>query len=194
MIAATNRDLQEAIRDGEFRSDLFYRLNVIPVHLPALREHADDIPLLVHHFVESCAARLGRDPLRVSDDAMECLMRHTWPGNVRELENAVERLVVLNRSGAVEREALPASLQTGDDAAARIVPGTLQEMERRRVADALRDSAGNKKLAAKKLGIHRSTLYAKLRRHGLLERARDSSRGREGEQAVSESETTLITS
>ena len=170
LIAATNRDLQEAIRQGTFRSDLYYRLNVIPVHLPPLREHPDDVPVLSQHFLTRSAARLSREIPEFSDDATDALMRYSWPGNVRELENVMERLVVLVRGGRVELKDLPSGIREGmSDLRLRSAPGTLQELERCRIIDALDQAHGNKKLAAKRLGIHRSTLYAKLRRYGLLD-------------------------
>ena len=170
MIAATNRNLQDAIRQGTFRSDLYYRLNVIPIQLPPLREHPDDVPVLSQHFLSRCATRLSREVPEFSDDAMDALMRYSWPGNVRELENVMERLVVLVRSGHVELRDLPATVRQGmTDVRLRSAPGTLQELERVRIVDALEQADGNKKLAARRLGIHRSTLYAKLRRYGLLD-------------------------
>jgi two-component system response regulator HydG len=170
LLAATNRDLQAAIRQGTFRSDLYYRLNVIPVHLPPLREHPDDIPVLGQHFLSSCASRLGRSVEGFTEEAKEALQRYPWPGNVRELENVIERIVVLNRSGAVELHDLPSNVrQAVTDAKIHGAPGTLQEMERQRIVDALLETGGNKKQAARRLGIHRSTLYAKMRRYGIDE-------------------------
>ncbi len=170
LIAATNRDLEDAIRQGTFRSDLYYRLNVIPIHLPPLREHADDIPVLIQHFLKSCAERLSRPEPEVTDDAMDALVRYPWPGNVRELENVVERTMVLSRTGRVELRDLPAGVRAGmSDVFLRSGRGTLADMERHRILDALEQARGNKKLAAEQLGIHRSTLYAKLRRYGLLD-------------------------
>jgi len=186
LIAATNRDLQQAIEEGKFRSDLYYRLNVIPVHLPPLREHADDVPVLAQSFLLRCSARAGREVERFADEAMEAMIRYPWPGNIRELENLVERLVVLNRSGVIELDDLPLSLR---DAATQPqtfrVPGTLQELERWRIQHVLNETHGNKKLAARRLGIHRSTLYAKLRRYGLSE----AEPSRDSRQHVAESET-----
>jgi DNA-binding NtrC family response regulator len=170
LIAATNRDLQEAIRQGTFRSDLYYRLNVIPIHIPPLREHPDDVPVLSQHFLVRSANRMSRAVPEFGDDAMDALMRYPWPGNVRELENVMERLIVLVRSGRVELKDLPSGIREGmSDVRLRSAPGTLQELERVRIIDALDQAHGNKKLAAKRLGIHRSTLYAKLRRYGLLD-------------------------
>jgi two-component system response regulator HydG len=169
LVAATNRDLPQAVRQGSFRSDLFYRLNVIPVQIPPLREREEDIPLLVEHFAASIRARSGREIEGFSEEAMTALVRYPWPGNVRELENLIERIVVMNRDKTVGYRDLPATLR---EAARRGEPvdetGTLAELERSRIIEALREAVGNKKLAATRLGIHRSTLYAKMRRHGLL--------------------------
>ena len=164
LVAATNRDLHEAMRRGAFRSDLFYRLNVIPVHVPPLRERPEDVPLLAQHFLVRCAARLTRKVLGFEPVVLDVLSRYPWPGNIRELENLVERLVVLSRSETIGLEDLPSTLRA---TTASQVPGTLHDMERRRILEVLRDTRGNKKLAASRLGIHRSTLYAKMRRYGL---------------------------
>jgi two-component system response regulator HydG len=172
LVAATNRDLQRAIEEGAFRSDLFYRLNVIPIHLPALREHPEDIPSLAQHFLVRAAERLGKRVDGFSPEALEALVRYRWPGNIRELENTIERMLVLNRTGLVEQQDLPPALaERGRTQPAGPAPGTLQSLERERIAEVLRDAGGNKKLAARRLGIHRSTLYAKLRRYGLLDAA-----------------------
>jgi DNA-binding NtrC family response regulator len=167
LIAATNRDLTEAMRRGAFRSDLYYRLKVIPVHLLPLREHAEDIPVLSQHFLRQCAERQARDVEGFSDDALEALARHSWPGNVRELQNMVERLVVLSRGRQVELDDLPASFCELGRVRTFGTSGTLQDLERRRIEQVLADTGGNKKLAAERLGIHRSTLYAKMRRYGM---------------------------
>ncbi|MCP3982266.1 MAG: sigma-54-dependent Fis family transcriptional regulator [bacterium] len=186
LIAATNRDLQEAIAQGTFRSDLYYRLNVIPLHMPALRDHAEDIPVLAQHFMEGCASRLERPVERFTDDAIDALASYAWPGNVRELENMIERVVVLNRTGVIGIEDLPHALRGNVDALSiHRIPGTLQDMERIRIQDALEEAGGNKKLAAKRLGIHRSTLYAKLRKYGLMDDV-DATSGRDAEHGVSE--------
>jgi len=191
LIAATNRDLPQAIEQGTFRSDLFYRLNVIPVQMPALREHAEDIPVLVEHFLTRCAARTDRQIDGFTDEALEALVRYSWPGNVRELENLIERVVVLNRTGVVEMQDLPAMVtQAVDNRVAAATAGTLYEMERLRIIDALSDAVGNKKRAAEQLGIHRSTLYAKMRRYGLFG---DDGACSDSAQQVLESETPLVT-
>jgi DNA-binding NtrC family response regulator len=167
MIAATNQDLQRAIEQGHFRSDLFYRLNVIPIHLSPLRERSEDIPILVEHFIAKCSARTGHGIEAVSREAMDALVHYPWPGNVRELENMMERIVVLNHTGSVDVPDLPDGLR--DIRAKRNVNrlGTLHELERQRIIDALKETEGNKKRAAQELGIHRSTLYAKMRRYAI---------------------------
>jgi two-component system response regulator HydG len=178
LIAATNRDLQRALAEGTFRSDLYYRLNVIPVHMPALREHVEDVPLLAQHFLDACNRRVGRAVEGFTPEALEALMGYGWPGNVRELENVVERLVVLDRAGIIGVEHLPPPMQavaTASPAVPAPAAGTLQSLERGRILQALRDAGGNKKHAAAALGIHRSTLYAKLRRYGLLDGPGDRS-------------------
>jgi two-component system response regulator HydG len=167
LIAATNRDLEEAMRRGSFRSDLFYRLNVIPVHLPPLRDRPEDIPVLAQHFLLECTERTGRKVEGFEPDAMHALESYSWPGNVRELENLVERLHALCRGEMIATESLPADLGAGAPAAPDRRSGTLRDLERQRILQALEETRGNKKLAAKRLGIHRSTLYAKMRRYGI---------------------------
>jgi two-component system response regulator HydG len=167
LIAATNRDLHEALRRGTFRSDLYYRLNVIPVHIPPLRDRIEDVPLLAQHFLERCSERTERHLEGFTPGALDALMRHSWPGNVRELENLVERLVVLSRGERIDVPDLPPAFQDEPQAEGGTRPGTLKELELRRIEEALREAGGNKKLAAARLGIHRSTLYAKMQRFGL---------------------------
>jgi DNA-binding NtrC family response regulator len=163
LIAATNRDLNEAIRVGAFREDLFYRLNVIPIRVPALRERPDDVPVLALRFLARAAARLGREAPTLSQGAVDALTRHSWPGNVRELENLMERLVVLAPRDRIEAGDIPLVPSTSPS------PGgeRLSDLERARILDVLGSCEGNKKLAASLLGIHRSTLYAKLARYGM---------------------------
>jgi len=167
LIAATNRDLEEAIERGAFRQDLYYRLNVIPVHLPPLRERIEDLPALAEHFVRQSAETLGKPVRGLTPEALDAMMRYDWPGNARELENMVERLVVLHGKEWIDSRDLPPVLLHPQPVAR--AAGTLEDLERQRIAEALREAGGNKKLAARRLGIHRSTLYAKLRRHGLGE-------------------------
>jgi two-component system response regulator HydG len=165
LLAATNRDLQEAMHRGSFRRDLYYRLNVIPVHLPPLRERREDIPALAQHFLREYAGRMERRVEGFAADVIDALMHYPWPGNVREIENVVERLVVLCRGEVIGWKDLPPALRQGTGTAD--VAGTLRDLERQRIVEALHEADGNKKLAARRLGIHRSTLYAKMRRYGL---------------------------
>jgi DNA-binding NtrC family response regulator len=110
ILAATNKDLENATRDGKFREDLFYRLNVIPLHLPPLRKRIEDISLLMAHFVQEFAKKRKREPLTVSSEAMGCLIKYRWPGNVRELENLIERLTILVNGNVVQLSDLPEKL------------------------------------------------------------------------------------
>ena len=167
IIAATNRDLESAIRTGTFRQDLYFRLNVVQVKLPPLRERKSDIPLLVSFFLEKFS-----DPLRpirtISEDAMRRLMTYDWPGNVRELENAVERAVALGSGPMLHIGDLPSNLQQGssDKLLESNELTTLEEMERRFILRALRETNGDKLAAARLLGIGKTTLYRKLKQYG----------------------------
>jgi two-component system response regulator PilR (NtrC family) len=170
IIAATNRDLARMVADGEFREDLFYRINVIPVRLPPLRERGGDVVPLAQHFVAKYAAQMKKDVTGISAAAMACLTAYAWPGNVRELENAIERAVALERTPSILRESLPEAVR-GDAAAnggsgghAPPVPSALpetgfdleqhvQDLEREYISEALRRSGGVKVKAAELLGM-----------------------------------------
>jgi len=161
VLAATHKDLVQEVKNGNFREDLFYRLNVIPINLPPLRERKNDIPLLVEHFLRLFAAERGRDTQGVSSEAMRLLLDYSWPGNVRELENTIEHAVVLAKAGQVEAWDLPAAIQSAS-------PGgspTLAQREGKTLLEILEECGWNKKLAAQRLGISRSTLYLMLKRH-----------------------------
>ncbi len=173
VIAATHRDLEGAVREGRFRDDLFYRLNVIAIRIPPLRERREDIPLLARSFLERLSHELGKEVHDVTDGALSLLMDHDWPGNVRELENAVERAIVTCRSRVLSEESFaflrssapgsPGALQ-----AFAVPPGlTLEELEKQAVVAALERTEGNVKEAAGALGIDRSTLYEKIRKYGI---------------------------
>ncbi len=164
LIAAADRDLERAAAHGSFRSDLYYRLNVIPIHMPPLREHTEDIPALARHFLARYTLRHGRIVQAFDPAALDRMIDYNWPGNVRELENVVERVVVLCRSEEITVADLPASLQGTGRSRVIAGRGTLEEIEAVRIVEALREAGGNKKLAARKLGIHRSTLYKKIER------------------------------
>jgi two-component system response regulator HydG len=169
VIAATNRDLEEAIQKGQFRQDLYFRLNVVQIKLPPLRERKNDIPLLVNSFLEKFSAP-ERPVNSVSEDAMARLLAYDWPGNVRELENAVERAVALGSGPVLSLTDLPTNLQHGIFARRmgmdELVP--LDELERRAIFRALRETAGDKLAAARLLGIGKTTLYRKLKQYEQL--------------------------
>ncbi|HYJ79703.1 MAG TPA: sigma-54 dependent transcriptional regulator [Longimicrobiaceae bacterium] len=170
IVAATNRDLDEEIRRGGFRSDLYYRLNVITLHLPPLRERMDDVPLLAEHFLGGSAAGRGKD-LRLAEETMEALQGYDWPGNVRELENALERAAVMTADGEIAPSALPARITERAPqplVAASLPPNpSLEIIERAYIHWVLHAEGGNKTRAAEVLGIDPSTLYRKLLRYGM---------------------------
>ncbi len=171
LIAATNRDLERDIEQGRFRSDLYYRLNVISVELPPLRARLDDIPLLAEHFLTREAERTGGKPKKLSDDVMDILQEYPWPGNVRELENVIERAVVLTNGATVKDDALPPRLreQPAQPLVQEAPPAnpTLEVIERAYIEHVLRAENGNKSRAAEVLGIDPSTLYRKIKRYQL---------------------------
>jgi DNA-binding NtrC family response regulator len=170
VVAATNRDLEEEIKRGAFRGDLYYRLNVIALHLPPLRQRADDIPLLAEHFLGRVAAQRGEAPKGLSSAAREAMQAYSWPGNVRELENALERAVILSTGDTVQVTALPARVteRRAEPLVAERTPTTptLEAIERAYIAWVLRNESGNKSRTAEVLGIDPSTLYRKLARYG----------------------------
>jgi DNA-binding NtrC family response regulator len=167
VIAATNKNLAEEVQQGRFRDDLYYRLNVIEIRLPALRERREDIPLLAEHFVEKIASELGKDVSGISADSLKILIGYDWPGNVRELENVIERAIVISHNGTLEQEDFAWLNQRGSGTQqAWDVPDVpLNELERRAIIAVLERKKGNVKEAAASLGIDRSTLYDKLKRY-----------------------------
>jgi two-component system response regulator HydG len=169
VIAATNKDLETAVRSGQFRQDLFFRLNVVQIKLPPLRERKSDIPVLVQSFLEKFADP-GRPSPTLAEDAMTRLTAYDWPGNVRELENAIERAVALGSGPILHSGDLPSNLQYAvagstdrSPASDELVP--LEELERRAILRALRESGGDKLMAARLLGIGKTTLYRKLKQY-----------------------------
>ena len=163
VIAATHRDLEALCAEGRFRHDLYYRLNVIAVRVPPLRERPEDLLPLVAHFLAKHGRRLGRPDVTISLEAMELIRRHTWPGNVRELENAIERALVLGRGAVVHVEDLPDDLRQSLLGAPDTGPvRLLADLEREQIIRALRAARGNKTAAARLLGLDRKTLYRKL--------------------------------
>jgi two-component system response regulator AtoC len=172
VIAATNRDLEAAYRDGTFRKDLYFRLNVVTVHLPALRDRRSDIPMLVHHFLDRYAPGAN---LQVTPAAMKSLLHYDWPGNVRELENCVARAVTLGDHQIIDVQDLPPAIRTEQPSTTPLSPQdsaslsttALAEMERMTILRVFEQANGDKALAGKMLGISRATLYRKLKRYNI---------------------------
>jgi two-component system nitrogen regulation response regulator NtrX len=173
IIASTNKDLEEEISRGNFREDLFYRLNVIPFSVPPLRERKEDIPLLARHFLKEFSATYGRRPREISDDSIDTLMRYTWPGNVRELRNVIERIVIMNPATIrFERKHLPPLVyRDGTRRAAGAEFSTLHQArdayERDYILKKLDDNHGNVSRTAEVLGLERSHLYRKMKALGI---------------------------
>lgn len=167
ILAATNKDLVKEVQKGTFREDLFYRLNVIPITLPPLRERRNDIPLLANHFLGRFASQQQKAIQEFSPEAMRVILDHSWPGNVRELENSVEHAVVLAKARRVEVTDLPSSVRKPEAQPLEDVSSLMEETERVLLEKVLSECSWNKKKAARRLGIGRSTLYAKLKRYGI---------------------------
>jgi DNA-binding NtrC family response regulator len=176
LIAATNQDLEKAIEKGRFREDLFYRLNVIPIHIPPLRQRRDDIPLLITHFLEKYSA-LKKNVDSVSPDAMKILTGYSWPGNVRELENAIERAVILTNRNVILLEDLPSSVhgprrsahESGEDWG----DISLEKIEEHHILNILEKYAWNQKKASEILGVSTTTLWRKLKAYGIEPKRKD---------------------
>ena len=160
IVAATNRDLAAYVREGKFREDLYYRLNVIDLHLPALKERSGDVPLLVNRYLKEFGGR------SVSPDAMRILESYAWPGNVRELRNAVEKMCVLSQEGDIGVDDIPDEMKR-DTAKMLSTSGTLEETEKAKILAVLEEVGGNRTKAAERLGISRRTIYRKLEEYGL---------------------------
>jgi two-component system response regulator AtoC len=174
LIAATNKDLRKMSDEGKFREDLYYRLSVITVTMPPLRDRRDDIPLLVNGFLDEFSRENSKNVREITGDAMSVLMAYDWPGNVRELRNCVEQMVVLTRADRLTLRDIPATVRGGADLSKVSVvrPGstmTVEEAERQLVVQALSDCDGNRTTAAKKIGMSRRTLHRKLKKYGLEE-------------------------
>lgn len=172
VIAATNKDLESAVKDGGFRADLFYRLAAFPLVIPPLRAHREDIPLLVAHFLQEYAERADESTRGISPAALQTLLAYDWPGNVRELRNAIERALLLETTDRLQVSNLPPQLAalvtTSTDSENSPQPLSLQEAERRAVAHALEAADWNITKAAQVLNVNRVTLYRKLRKYNLL--------------------------
>ena len=174
VLAATNRDLREEVARRRFREDLYFRLNVISLEVPPLRDRGEDIPVLAAHFLERFAGRNRKSIRGFSPQAVDSLLRYAWPGNVRELENAVERAVILCNGDLITRRELPAAIteaaspEEASSAAVGALAGLpLDELERRAIGETLRCTGDNKSEAARQLGITRATLHNKLRKYGM---------------------------
>jgi transcriptional regulator with GAF, ATPase, and Fis domain len=165
VIAATNRNLLDDVKNGRFREDLYYRLNVIPLHVPPLRHRRNDIPLLARHFVSHFAGVENQKVEGISPEAMRLLLDYSWPGNVRELENSIEHAAVLAKGRRIEPAHLPSVLHKDYASPGSPKPPTISEHEARLLREAMEECGWNKKEAAKRLGISRSTLYEKIRKH-----------------------------
>ena len=180
VIAATNQNLESAIRSGTFREDLFYRLNVIPIEVPPLRQRKEDLPLLVQHFLDRLNAEKARKVEGITEAALERLAAHDWPGNVRELENLVERMVVMRGEGMLDVSDLPAPFRRdgspADPAAPTIGAGgidfnaVIDRIETKLILEALEKTGGNKNQAARLIGLNRTTLIEKIKKKGLESR------------------------
>jgi DNA-binding NtrC family response regulator len=172
LVAATNADLEKQIEEGRFRADLYYRLNVIPIFIPPLRERREDIPALVDHFLRNCDQAGSKT---IAPEALDLLMQYDWPGNVRELENIIERMCILQEGDVLTAEDLPKKIRkpwVGDESLALDSPLlSLEEVEKRHLVRVLNETSWQKRKASQVLGINASTLYRKLQRYG-IERSR----------------------
>jgi DNA-binding NtrC family response regulator len=170
VLCATNKDLEAEVKAARFREELLYRINVITIKLPPLRERKDDIPLLASHFLKKFERSLSRGGMRFSKGAMKLLLSYAWPGNVRELENTIERAAILAETDVVHSHDLPDKLRTNAlPAGGEFESGnvTLEDLEREHIKRVLGKVEGNKDRAAQMLGIHVSTLYRKMQRYRL---------------------------
>ncbi len=170
IVTATNHSLHQMVREGRFRADLFYRLNVFPIALPPLREHPEDIPLLVQHFVRKFASRMNKEVSHISGEVMEALRRHNWPGNIRELQNIVERAVIISSGPNLENPLGEIKRIVADDKQTPL--RTLDEVQRDHILEVLRQSAGvvaGRNGAAVRLGLARATLQYRMRKLGIAQ-------------------------
>jgi two-component system nitrogen regulation response regulator NtrX len=186
VIAATNKRLEEEIRRGAFREDLYFRLNVIPFQVPALRERREDIPLLARHFIRELAAEYGKRAKELAPEALEILTGHPWPGNVRELRNIIERLVIMTPGDRIEARHLPTSLLGAPGASLSAEPAELarpladypslsvarEDFEKRYILRKYQECGGNMSRTAEALQVERSNLYRKMKGYGLIPRSK----------------------
>jgi two-component system response regulator AtoC len=172
IIASSNTNLEQAVKEGKFREDLFYRLNVITIYLAKLKERKEDIPLLVDHFLTKYGLESGRGKKSMSQDALDLLMKYDWPGNIRELENLIERLVILCKDKIIRPEYLPQNIKKEQKGELSIfIPDKkLEEVEKKYILEVLKEANWNKSKSAKILGIERMTLYKKIKKYNLKRR------------------------
>jgi transcriptional regulator with PAS, ATPase and Fis domain len=178
IIAATNKDPWKEVQNNRFREDLFFRLNVVRIHIPPLRERKEDIPILIRHFLEKYNKDYNKDVIRISDEVLAILMNYDYPGNVRELENIIKHAIIFSENGIITKANLPsgipspALLKPAEKEDDGILPNnvefmTIADMERRLIKETLKKCNNNQKLAAEKLGISRSTLWRKMKEYNL---------------------------
>jgi two-component system, NtrC family, response regulator AtoC len=176
IVCATNKDLQKHVEQRKFRDDLFYRLNVINIHMPPLRERKEDIPALVEHFLAKHRYSATAQPAQIASEALQRLMEYDWPGNVRELENVIERAVVMSRGQIITGRELPFGdhdAESGEEESTELpsersfFKKSVAQFEKDLIMKALRDATGNRSKAAEMLGIYRRLLYAKIKEYGL---------------------------
>jgi DNA-binding NtrC family response regulator len=167
LIASTHQDLALAVREGRFRSDLYFRISTIPLVLPPLRQRPEDIATLARHFLQRFALELGRAEMHLTDEAELSFREYPWPGNIRELRNVIERAVLLSRRDTLTREDLRFDAPLGPAVVADESNLTLNEVERRHIERVLRQEGGHVDRTAKRLGVPRSTLYQKLKQYGI---------------------------
>jgi len=169
IIAATNRELAEMVKEGSFREDLYYRLNVIPLEIPPLRDRKEDVPLLLEYFIKKFAEKMKREKLKIDESAMQCLVNYSWKGNIRELENLVERMVILSRGSEIKLDDLPKEVKVKEDKESPFyLPDDgikLDEVEKDLIAQAMHRTGYNQTKAAKLLGISRHTLLYRLEKY-----------------------------
>jgi DNA-binding NtrC family response regulator len=169
LIAATNRDLKQAVRDGEFREDLYFRLNVFPIRIPDLRDRKEDIPPLIQHFIMKYSQQLNSPVRHASQEALDAILEYEWPGNIRELESAIQHAMVLATGCTILRRHLPRQVRERAPAERKspeAIP-RLDEAERDLIIRTLRQTNNNKTKTARLLGINRSSLHRKIQRYGI---------------------------
>jgi transcriptional regulator with PAS, ATPase and Fis domain len=171
VVAATNQDLTRLVKEKLFREDLFFRINVVPLHIPPLRQRPDDIPLLIEYFLNHIAEYRGTEPYSMDEEAKAALLQYDWPGNVREIENVMERTTAFSSGTLIKKADLPpeilGSSDSGDLNPFSLSGLTLESIEKMAVEQALADCKGNKTKAAKKLGISERSIYNKINRYNI---------------------------